>query len=718
MAASCHEAPAPRASGAPSASATVALVGNPNSGKTTIFNALTGLRQKVGNYPGITVDKRVGSLRLQGGGALDIVDLPGTYSLVSSSLDEQVVAQVLRGEREDTPAPDVILAVVDASNLARNLFLVSQLIDLGLPLVIALNMTDIAERQGKPVDVEALSQALGCPVIPVVGHRRKGLERLGEAVKAALPITRIAYPIDERVEAEERQIAPLLGTISDKPTSEAEALLFARRLLAEEPGLDLSAFRDNEDIARAVEESRARLEALGVDAMQADIEARYRFIDEVVKKAISADGPSRTTMTERVDRVLMHPVWGLFIFALIMGTLFVSIFFIAEPIMDKTEALVLSFGEYIGNALPPGPVRDLLVDGIIAGVGAVVVFVPQIALLFLLLALLEDSGYLARAAFLMDRVLSRVGLHGKSFIPLLSSFACAIPGVLATRTIESRRDRLATILVAPFMSCSARLPVYALLIGFCFAGYGALAQGLVLLGLYALGIIAAAGTSWLLKGRILPPEKAPFILELPTYKPPQASQVLLQAWGGTRAFLTRAGTTIFAFSVILWALLYYPRLPATAEFANEDAAQAAQVEYSIAGRIGHGIEPAIAPLGYDWKMGIGLVAAFAAREVFVSTLGIVYSVGDAEEDTTHLAQAMQKDKRKDGKPVWTPVVAFSLMVWFVFAMQCISTLAVVRRETGGWRWPIIQLAFMNAIAYAACLLIYQVGTRFFEGGGS
>lgn len=710
----CHDATGGRASTTPSTVSKVALVGNPNCGKTTIFNALTGLRQKVGNYPGITVDKRVGTLRLADGGSLEIIDLPGTYSLVSSSPDERVVAEVLRGEREDTPAPDVILAVVDASNLARNLYLVSQLLDLGRPLVIALNMTDVAERQGKVVDPKALSELLGCPVVPIVGHKRKGLERLGDVLKSAVPTSRIDYPIDERLAEEERSLVVRITEIADRQAG-SERLL-ARRLLAEDPSLDLERLRNDEDLAASIASSRARLERAGVDPMQADIEARYRWIDGIAKQVSTTEATPSRTLTERVDSVLMHPVWGLFIFAAIMGGLFVSIFWLAAPLMDATEGIVASFAEIVGNAMSPGPLRDLLVDGVIAGVGAVIVFVPQIALLFLLLALLEDSGYLARAAFLMDRVLSRVGLHGKSFIPLLSSFACAIPGVLATRTIESRRDRLATILVAPFMSCSARLPVYALLIGFCFAGFGALAQGLVLLGLYVLGIVAAAGTAWLIQRRLLPPESTPFILELPTYKPPQISQVLMQTWAGTRAFITRAGTTIFAFSVILWALLYYPRLPETAAFVTEEAQQAAQIEHSLAGRMGHALEPAIAPLGYDWKMGIGLVAAFAAREVFVSTLGIVYSVGSAEEDTTELAKAMQLDMRADGGPVWTPLVGISLMVWFVFAMQCISTMAVVRRETGGWRWPLVQLAFMNTLAYGVCLAIYQLGSRFFGGG--
>jgi ferrous iron transport protein B len=480
------------------------------------------------------------------------------------------------------------------------------------------------------------------------------------------------------------------------------------------------------------------------------------------------------TLTDRVDRILLHKLWGLAIFTAIMAALFVSIFFLATPLMDGIEAGVGWLGGLVGRVLPEGPLQDLWSDGIVAGVGAVVVFVPQIALLFLFLAILEDSGYLARAAFLMDRLLSKVGLHGKSFIPLLSSFACAIPGILATRTIESRRDRLATIFVAPFMSCSARLPVYALLIGTFFASYSAVTRGGILLACYALGIIAAVVTAWVFKRTLLKGTPQAFILELPTYKVPQLSQVVRVVWTNTRAFLTKAGTIIFCLSVILWALMYYPRLPANRiatvhqgyelvdagidgkflpssempqnidvaavivavsaleriekegyfkflsdnstarlEAMREDDIAAEQLRHSLAGRFGHLIEPAIKPLGYDWKMGVGLVGAFAAREVFVSTMGIVYSVGDDDENTEPLAQQMQSDRYADGSPVWTPLVATSLLIWFVLAMQCMSTLAVVKRETGSWAWTLGMLVYMNGLAYVVCLAVYQAGRMWF-----
>jgi ferrous iron transport protein B len=544
--------------------------------------------------------------------------------------------------------------------------------------------------------------------------------------------------------------------------------------------------------------SRDRLLRLGIDPMQSDIEAHYRWIetvsshvaapvDELAAMGVPApqdvlqyETPRKRHLTDRVDAVLIHKVWGLAIFALIMAALFVTIFWLAAPIMDGIKAGVAALGTIITKHISDGPVKDLLKDGIFAGVGAVVVFVPQIAILFFFLAILEDSGYLARAAFLMDRLLAKVGLHGKSFIPLLSSFACAIPGIMATRTIEDRKSRMATIFIAPFMSCSARLPVYTLLIATFFATAGALAQAGIMLALYALGIVAAAVTAWAFKRSLLKGPTPAFILELPTYKLPQPGQIGRQVFNNTWSFLAKAGTTIFCLSIILWAMTYYPRLPAAQAAAiqasvvanelpearasvyakglgdvayatpvppfpapgqsrdewlravatalnaeqlvdaqkvagdlAEKAVGAEQIRHSIAGRIGRFMEPAIKPLGYDWKMGVGLIGAFAAREVFVSTMGIIYSVGDPGDETADLSKAMKSDVRPDGKPVWTPLVAVSLLVWFVLAMQCMSTLAVVRRETGGWKWPLLMLVYMNALAYVVALGVYQVGKHWF-----
>jgi len=778
---------------------TVALAGNPNSGKTTLFNALTGLRQKVANYPGVTVEKKTGRCKLPDGSVADIIDLPGTYSLISRSPDEHVAMEVLRGLRPDTARPDVVIVVVDASNLQRNLYLVSQLIELGRPLVVALNMIDIAERRGLRVSAETLQRELGVPVIPVVGYKRKGIAELKAAILKAGVAPMPDWPLPQAMKEEVLLVGgglaildspeQLPGVASARFSSTARLdgyRAMAERLLIGDRAGDLKNVAAREPVSSLLNSATSRLQTLGIDPMQADVEAHYRWIEGVAQRVASAGQQTpeapvlsyepKRTLTQRVDAILIHKVWGLLVFALIMGALFVTLFWLAQPIMDALQSAIKALGVWTTTHLSDGPLKDLLNDGIFAGVGAVVVFVPQIALLFFFLAILEDSGYLARAAFLMDRLLANAGLHGKSFIPLLSSFACAIPGIMATRTIENRRERLATILVAPFMSCSARLPVYTLLIGAFFASFGPLRQAGIMLACYALGIVAAAGTAWLFKRTLTGGPATSFILELPTYKIPQASQVARQVWMNTRAFLTKAGTTIFCLSVILWAMAYYPRLPENlsaqakaaalpaaklqvklqtynpkspeeskllaesspagnklreslvADLSPQEQSQAdeiagqkvaaAQAEYSVSGRLGHLMEPALRPLGYDWKIGIGLVSAFAAREVFVSSMGIVYSVGNVEDGkTADLSKAMRADTYSSGpragKPVWTPIVAVSLLVWFVLAMQCMSTFAVVRRETGGWRWPIFMLVYMNALAYVVALLVYQVGTRVF-----
>jgi ferrous iron transport protein B len=837
---SCHDQPLDYASAAPtSGKLTVALAGNPNSGKTTIFNALTGLRQKVANYPGVTVEKKVGRCRLPDASFCDIIDLPGTYSLISRSPDEQVAMEVLRGIRKDVKTPDVVIVVVDASNLQRNLYLVSQLLELGRPLIVALNMTDVAERRGLVVSAEKLQNELGVLVIPVVGYKRKGIAELKDAIRKAqvAPLPHWELPeamrhellvvesglavLDTQLELSSGAKPPLplgdgpsagRGSASDRAgdgpalpidhsdSSDQAALVaprawicrpdtrrrldrfeaIAERLLIGDRAPDILPLAQREPVASLLSQATSRLQQMGIDPMQADVEAHYGWIESVAHKVVttrdalvappggvlSYAAPKPKNLTERVDAIFIHKFWGLLVFAAIMGTLFVSLFWLAQPIMDAIQKGIAALGLVVTNHMSEGPLRDLVKDGIFNGVGTVVVFVPQIAMLFLFLSLLEDSGYLARAAFLMDRLLSKVGLHGKSFIPLLSSFACAIPGIMATRTIENRRERLATILVAPFMSCSARLPVYTLLIGAFFAMYSAWVQAGIMLACYALGILAAAGTAFVFKRTLTKGPATSFILELPSYKIPQLSQVARQVWSNTKAFLTKAGTTIFCLSIILWAMAYYPRLPAVraqqvhdsafqvargemasrinvrhpvwnlnksiadlekeltpeqlaeAEETGKNAVGAAQAAYSLSGRLGHAIEPVLRPLGFDWKMDIGLISAFAAREVFVSSMGIVYSVGSVDEGkTADLSSAMQNDRYSTGphagQRVWTPLVAISLLVWFVLAMQCMSTFAIVRRETGGWGWPIFMLVYMNVLAYVASLIVFQVGSRIF-----
>jgi ferrous iron transport protein B len=657
---------------------TIGLIGNPNCGKTTLFNELTGLRQKVANYPGITVERKTGRMTLPDGRAAEVLDLPGTYSLVATSPDEQVTRDVVHGARPDCPAPQVILMVVDASTLARGLFLVSQVLELGKPVVIALTMSDIAARRGVVIDLPAMRAALGVPVVPIIGHRHVGIKELRSELTAAA----------------------------------------------------------QGEVPHALTTARAR-HADSTDPLLVEVANRYAWIDAVMTSCVRHEAVT-SHLTERVDRVLLHRGFGLVFFAVIMATLFMSLFTFAGPLMSACQDGVQALGTWLTQGLAEGDLKSLINDGVFAGVGGVVVFVPQIALLFLFLALLEDSGYLARAAFLMDRVLCRVGLHGKSFIPLLSSFACAIPGIMAARTINSRRERLMTILVAPFMSCSARLPVYALLIAAFFGHLAGWQQGLIMLALYLLGILGAVAVAWTatrIRGSLA---STPFILELPSYKAPQPLHVLTQVWQNTSAFLTKAGTTIFILSILIWGITTYPKPSAKAvaastqafaasytapEVGSEAEAQrqlaldrrlaADALDHSLAGRLGHGLEPVLAPLGYDWKMGIGLVAAFAAREVFVSTLGIVYSVGDPGDETSDLQSAMKADRRADGSPVWTTAVAISMLVWFVLAMQCMSTTAVVRRETGGWSWPIAQLVGMNVMAWICAFAAYHTALVFF-----
>lgn len=655
--------------------AVIALAGNPNAGKTTLFNALTGLRQKVANYPGVTVERKEGIWKLPIGAAR-LIDLPGLYSLEATSLDEQIARQVIAGELKELPRPDVALAVVDSTNLERNLYLVTQLLEFGIPVVVALTMMDTFREQGHEIDVAELSKRLGVAVVAVNAKSGDGLEELALAVSEAF----------WRPAAESR----LTGVASEES--------------------------DN-----------------------ARIFARYRLISDVVQASVRHNDQERHRLTEKIDSILTHRVFGLLILAGLMLLVFQAIFSWASLPMDLLDQGFGWLAERSRDILPKGVLNDLVSDGIIAGVGGVVVFLPQILLLFFFISLLEDSGYMARAAFLLDKLMSRVGLHGKAFLPLISSFACAIPGIMATRTIESRRDRFATIMIAPLMSCSARLPVYTLMIGAFFSGQyilGYLSLGAVLMLLmYLLGIATAIVVAFVLKRTLLKAPPPPFLMELPPYRMPNLRTVLQNMLTRALLFLRRAGTVILAISIVLWALTYFPRSEApagtegvTATMAAEHpssggpeeedpgytsddaAAESEQIRNSYAGRLGHLIEPAIEPLGFDWKIGVALIASFAAREVLVSTLSIIYSVGkDENEESERLIAAIRNAKRDDGRPVWTPLTALTLMVFFVLAMQCMSTVAVVRRETNSWRWPLFMVAYMTGLAYVVSLLTYQFG---------
>jgi ferrous iron transport protein B len=678
----------------------VAIAGNPNCGKSTLFNALTGLRQKVGNYPGVTVERKEGSFTGSHGESMSLLDLPGSYSLQVRSPDEAVARDVLLGRLEGEPRPDVVVAVVDACNLERNLYLVAQLLELDLPVVVVLNMVDMAEKAGIRIDLEALRTRLGVPVLPMVATQGRGLTELRQAVsqaRLALPARRA--PLPELFVEETRRLAALLP--KDPSIAEPEALLLLS--LHENAGEELSSLTP--EVLSALRAARERLLAAGIDPLSAPVDARYAWIQSVCDAAVHRPETPSTAFSDRLDTVLTHPLWGWLAFLGTIGLMFFCIFWVAQKPMDWIDGGFGQLAEGLNGWLPEGDFRSLLTDGIVGGVGGVVIFLPQILILYFFLGLLEDSGYMARAAFLMDRLMSRVGLHGKSFIPLLSSFACAIPGIMATRTIESRKDRLVTMLVAPLMSCSARLPVYALMIAVLLPAAALWQKVGIMVAMYGLGVVAAFAMAWLFKKTLLRSETPMLLLEMPPYRWPSLRSIGMRMLERAWIFLRRAGTVILALSVLLWALATYPKP------ADPAATPAEAIAHSFAGRMGHALEPVIRPLGYDWKIGIGLIGSFAAREVFVGTMKIVYNLedGGSEDRVEPLRDIMIEEKRPDGTPVFTPLVCLGLMVFYVLAMQCVSTLAIVYRETNGWRWPLFQLGYMTALAYFAALLVYQGG---------
>lgn len=691
----------------------VAIAGNPNCGKSTLFNALTGLRQKVGNYPGVTVERKVGRFYGLHGEPMTLFDLPGSYSLQVRSPDEAVSRDVLLGREAGTPQPDLVIAVVDASNLERNLYLVAQLLDLNLPMVVVLNMLDMAERSGIRIDLKALEEELGVPVIPVVATQGKGITELKAAIsRHPLPEPKRRPPMPELIEHEVRALAETLPLKPDIAFPEALLLLTLH-------GQALDELAEHKaEIVSAVEAAQERLRAAGIDPLCALVEARYEWINGVCQRTVVKPGRGATpSLTDRLDHYLTHRFWGWVVFIGAMSLMFLSIFTLAQIPMDWIDGGIHALAAWVGAQLPQSQLRSLLVEGVIPGVGGVLMFLPQIMILYFFLGLLEDSGYMARAAFMMDRVMSLVGLHGKSFIPLLSSFACAIPGVMAARTVENRNDRLTTIMVAPLMSCSARIPVYTLMISVLLPTTSALVKAGMMLLLYVFGILMAFLLAWVFKRTFLRSETSMLLLELPPYRKPSMRSVALCMKERAGLFVTRAGTVILSLSVLLWALVTYPK-PADPATSHADA-----MAQSFAGRMGRAIEPAIAPLGYDWKIGVGLISSFAAREVFVGTMAIVYNVEDAAEAADGkpaeakgedakqgtLRDTMREEKRPDGTPVFTPLVCLGLMVFYVLAMQCIGTVAVVHRETNSWRWPLIQIAILTSLAWLGAFAVYQGG---------
>lgn len=642
----------------------IAIIGNPNTGKTTLFNALTGLTHKVGNYPGVTVERRSGRMRLPGS-VVELIDLPGTYSLAARSPDERIAVDTLLDDTSERPR--ALIVVVDASNLERNLYLISQLREFGVPLVVALNMIDSAQRRGLAVDPQALSQALELPVVAVRADRGHGVDALKVAIEQLL-------------------LAP-------SPPA----------------GTDARSLRDKYRQSLTSEE----------------IESRFRWAKSIAQRCVARPTTPPRTVTQRLDALLTHRIGGSLILLVTLAVVFQAIYRWAAPLMSTIETGFDWLGGLVSGALPKGPLQSLIVDGVIGGTGGVIVFLPQILILFLFLGILEDCGYMARAAFLMDRVLARVGLSGKSVIPLLSSFACAVPGVMSARVIEDRRDRLATILVAPLMSCSARLPVYVLMIGAfvpaqqLWGGWLSL-QGVLLFAAHLIGVVVAIPVLWVIKRFLLRGPTPPFVMELPDYQWPAWRSVVDRLLTRAQAFLKRAGSVIVCVAIVVWALSYFPRPAAIAAKYDQlrtnavsdlertalDSQEAAEyVAQSYFARLGHGIEPFVRPLGWDWRIGMAVAASFPAREVVIATIGTVFGLGqDLNETSEGLTEALRTARRDDGQLLFTLPVAVSLVVFFALCCQCGATLAVMRRETGSWGWPLLAFVYMTSLAWLGAWL--------------
>ncbi|MCE7994073.1 MAG: ferrous iron transport protein B [Roseivirga sp.] len=692
----------------------VALIGNPNSGKTTLFNLLTGLKQKTGNFPGVTVDKKSGSCKLPGG-SVEIVDLPGTYSIYPKTLDEQIVQEVLL-DHTHPQHPDKVIVVADASNLKRNLLLFTQIRDLGLPVILVLNMIDIADKRQLKIDLRTLGIDLGVKIVTTNSHSGEGIDSLKKAISQSQVKSKRAFYEVEPLASE------AIGEISERfgLQNNYTAFQYAQQS-------DHLKFLDEEE-KETIRRTKAKH---GFDHNHTQSEetiGRYKLISEIIDRNVSSPAVGPASLTSKIDRIVTHKVLGYVIFFGLLMLIFQSIFAWAEWPMDLIENSFASATSWFKEVLPEGVLNDLVTDGIISGLAGVLVFIPQIAILFAFISLLEESGYMSRAVFLMDKLMRAVGLNGKSVVPLISGLACAIPAIMATRSIDSWKDRLITIFVTPFMSCSARLPVYTILIGlvvpqeYVFGIFNL--QGLVLMGLYLLGFLAAILSAFAMKFILKTKQRGYFVMELPSYKLPQWKNVLLTIYEKSKTFTLEAGKVIIAISIILWVLASYGtgekfsnaednvKASLAKDYTQEEydlALSSYKLEHSFAGAFGKTIEPVIRPLGYDWKIGIALITSFAAREVFVGTMSTIYSIGaDDDEEATIRERLRQEKNPETGEPVYTQAVGFSLMVFYAFAMQCMSTLAIVYRETKGWRWPMIQMAYMTAVAYLSALVTFQI----------
>jgi ferrous iron transport protein B len=683
--------------------ASIAVVGGPNSGKSTLFNRLTGLRQRIGNYPGVTVERHIGRLKSDDQ-IIELVDLPGTHGLTAHSFEEQIAIDVIFGRMEGTQPPDAILAVVDATNLYQGLYLVQQLLDLQRPVAVALTMWDVAKTSGLKIDLDTLAERLGgikiCPVVATTGQ---GINELRNAlvglVDEEAPRPAAAWP----------ELSAAAATLAENASVPLRLAEVERVLIDGAAGANKFVLQClGPDAETEVEKYREDL--FGFEPPLA-MEARVRYawvravLDEVQEKA-----PPFYSWRTRLTAFLNQPIPGTIGLFLVMAIVFQAVFAWATPVMDLIDDASASLGAAVFARLGDGAVSSLIADGVIAGVGSVVIFLPQIIILFLFIILLEDSGYLARAAYLMDRAMRAVGLSGQSIIPMISSFACAVPGVMATRVIPNRRDRIATILAAPFMTCSARLPVYALLIAAFVpardVGFMNL-QGLVLFGLYMFGIVAGILTALLIRKTALRGPKPPFALMLPEFRRPNVQTVLMQLLGRAKVFLYRAGTVIFSVAVIVWALAYYPRATDIDPMLDQNQAAAAQLEQSWLGRAGKFVEPAFEPLGWDWRVSSAVIAGFPAREVVVAVLGTVYAVGDEADEAT-LSARLKSATWPDGRPVFTMPMVLGLLIFYACCLQGAATLAVIRRETNSWRWPVFAWTYMTSIGYFGALLVYQL----------
>lgn len=694
----------------------IALVGNPNSGKSTLFNLLTGLNQKTGNFPGVTVDKKSGFAKLPDGTTAEIIDLPGTYSVYPKTLDEQVVQDVLLNPHHPQH-PDKVVVVTDASNLKRNLLLFTQIRDLGIPLVLVLNMMDVAQLKKLNIDLRGLSIDLGVKIIPTNSHSGDGVKPLKEALTQ--PLVKSKRPFYDIYHLAPKTIDSIKNSFG--LTENYRAYQYAQQAVR----LGFLSDTQKQELA----DIKAENGFYDVPTQSQETLGRYQLISDIVDRNIKTnEDQAKHSVTQKIDSVATHSVFGYLIFFTILILIFQAIFAWAEGPMDLIEGSIASFSGWVSDVLPEGVLTDLLTEGVLAGLAGVLVFIPQIAILFAFIALLEESGYMSRAVFLMDRLMRKFGLNGKSVVPLISGMACAIPAIMATRNIESWKDRLITIFVTPFMSCSARLPVYAILIGLVVPSQQVLGifnlQGLVLMALYLLGFLAAIISAVAMKYILKTTERAYFIMELPGYKIPSWKNIGLTIFDKSKTFVVEAGKVIIAISIILWVLASYgfsdkfknaeENVRAGIEAGTIDqeydiALNAYKLEHSVAGSFGKFIEPAIRPLGYDWKIGIALITSFAAREVFVGTMSTIYSIGADDEDEVTIREKLRQERNpRTGGPMYTSAVAFSLMVFYAFAMQCMSTLAVVYRETKGWKWPMIQMAYMTVVAYLSALVTYNI----------